>query len=91
MFSSHRIEDNGQSHISPLGVKMLKPGLYQHFKGNQYQVLHIAKHSETEELMVVYQPQYGDREIWVRPLAMFDEIIERDGKTIKRFAYIGEE
>ena len=70
---------------------MLKPGLYQHFKGNQYQVLHIAKHSETEEVMVVYQPEYGDREIWVRPLAMFDEIIERDGKSIKRFAYIGEE
>ncbi|SEK87003.1 Protein of unknown function [Colwellia chukchiensis] len=67
---------------------MLKTGRYQHFKGNYYQVLHIAKHSETEELMVVYQPEYGDRAIWVRPLAMFDETIERDGKVIKRFKYV---
>lgn len=66
---------------------MLKLGMYKHFKGNLYQVLHIATHSETEETMVVYQPQYGDRAIWVRPLSMFDETIERDGKTIKRFAY----
>ena len=68
---------------------MLKTGRYQHFKGNFYQVLLIATHSETEESMVVYQPEYGERGIWVRPLAMFDETIERDGKTIKRFAYVG--
>lgn len=66
---------------------MIQLGMYKHFKGNLYQVLHIATHSETEEAMVVYQPQYGDRAIWVRPLSMFDETIERDGKTFKRFAY----
>lgn len=69
---------------------MLQTGRYQHFKGNFYQVLYIAKHSETEEDMVVYQPEYGERAIWVRPLAMFDETIEREGKHIKRFQYIGE-
>ncbi len=70
---------------------MLKIGRYQHFKGNFYQVLHIATHSETEEAMVVYQPEYGDRAIWVRSLSMFDETIERDGKQFKRFQYISSE
>lgn len=69
----------------------MKLGQYQHFKGNTYTLLHVAKHSETDELMAVYQPNYGDRGIFVRPLAMFDEIIERDGKTLKRFAFIGED
>ena len=67
---------------------MIKTGRYQHFKGNYYQVLHVAKHSETEELHVVYQPEYGEREIWIRPLTMFDELITRDGKTFKRFTYV---
>lgn len=61
------------------------PGKYQHFKGNHYQVLHVAKHSETEEEFVVYQPLYGDKDIWIRPLSMFCEQIERDGKTFYRF------
>ncbi|MGJ8693489.1 MAG: DUF1653 domain-containing protein [Thalassotalea sp.] len=69
---------------------MFKLGKYQHFKGNFYRVLHLAKHSETEEDLVVYQPLYGEGGIWVRPLAMFDETIERDGKTLKRFSYISE-
>ena len=73
---------------------MIKTGRYQHFKGNYYQVLHIAKHSENEEHMVVYQPLYDDkngvRDIWVRPLTMFDEDIEREGKRLKRFNYVGE-
>jgi hypothetical protein len=72
--------------------QVLKIGKYQHFKGNFYQVLHLAKHSENEEYMVVYQPLYdnkdGIREIWVRPLVMFDEVIERDGKKLKRFSFI---
>ena len=55
---------------------------YRHFKGNIYRVLHVAKHSETLEDMVVYQAMYGERGIWVRPLSMFEEEIERDGKTI---------
>jgi hypothetical protein len=66
----------------------MKIGKYQHFKGNFYQVLHIAKHSETNEDLVVYQPLYGDRNIWVRPLSMFDENIEREGKIMKRFRYV---
>ncbi|TRX56790.1 DUF1653 domain-containing protein [Thalassomonas sp. M1454] len=65
-------------------------GRYQHFKGNFYQVLHLAKDSETEQDMVVYQPLYGDRGIWVRPLSMFTEIIERDGKTMQRFKKVAE-
>lgn len=67
---------------------MIKLGMYQHFKGNHYLVLHLAKHSETEEYMVVYQPQYGDKAIWVRPLDMFNEIIERDGLKVRRFSFI---
>jgi len=68
---------------------VIKLGKYQHFKGNFYHVMHIAKHSETEEYMVVYQPLYGENpEIWVRPLAMFDELIEREGKTFKRFTFV---
>ena len=64
---------------------------YRHFKGNIYKVLHVAKHSETLEDMVVYQAMYGDRGIWVRPKAMFDEVIERDGRKIRRFTEISEE
>ena len=64
---------------------------YRHFKGNVYRVLHIAKHSETLEEMVVYQAMYGERGIWVRPKAMFEEEIERDDKTLKRFTPISTE
>ena len=67
---------------------MLKLGKYQHFKGHYYQVLHIAKHSETEETLVVYHPFDKPDSVWVRPLSMFDETIEREGKTFKRFSYI---
>jgi len=71
-------------------MSQIKPGKYRHFKGNEYRVLYIAKHSETLEDMVVYQALYGDRGIWVRPAAMWNEIIERDGLTFRRFEYIGE-
>lgn len=64
---------------------------YRHFKGNVYRVLHIAKHSETLEEMVVYLAMYGERSVWVRPKAMFDEVIERDGKSIRRFSPISSE
>ena len=68
----------------------LKNGTYKHFKGNLYEVLDTAKHSETQEEHVVYKALYGQRDLWIRPLAMFDETIERDGKIIKRFKLIEE-
>lgn len=63
-------------------------GKYRHFKGNEYEVIGVAKHSETLELMVVYRPLYGEGGLWVRPLAMWNEEITRDGKTFKRFEKI---
>lgn len=63
-------------------------GIYQHYKGNMYKVLEIAKHSETLEDMVVYKAMYGEGVVWVRPLLMFEEIIEKDGKMIERFKFI---
>ena len=68
----------------------MKLGKYRHFKGNEYEVLAVANHSETMEKMVVYKALYGEGEIWVRPLSMWDEEITRDGKTFKRFEYIDE-
>ena len=68
----------------------IKLGKYRHFKGNEYEVIGIANHSETLEKMVVYRALYGEKEIWVRPADMWDEEITRDGKTFKRFEYIGE-
>ncbi len=68
----------------------LKPGIYRHFKGNEYRLLCVARHSETLEPMVVYQALYGDKGVWVRPLSMWDETVERDGTVYKRFTYIGE-
>lgn len=64
---------------------------YRHFKGNIYKVLHVAKHSETQEEYVVYQAMYGNRDIWIRPKSMFEETITRDGITMKRFTEISPE
>lgn len=66
----------------------LKLGKYQHYKGNFYQVENIATHSETEEKMVVYRPLYGDKSLWVRPLSMFIEQVEIQGKNQPRFAFV---
>lgn len=68
---------------------MIKLGKYRHFKGNEYEVIAIAKHSETLEEYVVYKALYGEMGIWIRPLKMFEETITKDGKQIKRFEYIG--
>lgn len=68
----------------------VKIGKYRHFKGNEYEVIGIAKHSETLEDMVIYRALYGEFGLWVRPLAMFTETILRDNQEIKRFSYIGE-
>ena len=68
----------------------IRTGRYRHFKGNEYQVLCLARHSETLEEVVVYQALYGERGIRVRPASMWNELVERDGKTVPRFVYIGE-
>jgi len=65
-------------------------GAYRHYKGNVYEVIGFAKHSETLEPMVVYKAQHGDGGAWVRPLSMWENPIEVDGKTVKRFEYAGE-
>lgn len=62
------------------------PGTYRHYKGNLYEVVDVATHSETEERLVVYRALYGQRGLWVRPLAMFTETVEVDGATVRRFA-----
>ena len=73
------------------GMRMeIKIGRYRHFKGNEYRVIGIAKHSETLEEMVVYQALYGEQGFWVRPAAMWNETVERDGRVFQRFTYIGE-
>ena len=64
----------------------IKIGKYRHFKGGEYEVLCLAKHSETQEEMVVYRALYGEGEIWVRPLSMWNDTVTREGKTYRRFA-----
>lgn len=71
-------------------MESIKPGRYRHFKGKEYEVLGVARHSETEEKLVVYRALYGDFGLWVRPVRMWNETVERDGKTFRRFTYIGE-
>ena len=71
-------------------MENIKPGRYRHFKGKEYEVLGVARHSETEEELVVYRALYGDFSLWVRPVSMWNETVERDGKTFRRFTYIGE-
>lgn len=67
----------------------IKKGRYRHFKGNEYEVIGTAKHSETLEEYVVYKALYGDGGLWIRPKEMWNETVERDGKTFKRFEFIG--
>ena len=71
-------------------METIKPGRYRHFKGREYEVLGVARHSETEDELVVYRALYGDFGLWVRPVSMWNETVERDGKTFRRFTYIGE-
>ena len=67
---------------------MISPGRYRHFKGKEYQVLEVAKHSETLEEYVVYRALYGEGGLWVRPLSMFTEKVEHDGRKHPRFELI---
>lgn len=69
----------------------IRLGKYRHFKGNEYEVIGIAKHSETLEPMVIYKALYGDGGYWVRPASMWNEAVERNGRIYNRFTYIGEE
>ena len=71
-------------------MSTVRPGRYRHFKGNEYEVIGLARHSETQEEMVVYRALYGDFGLWVRPARMWNETVERDGKTFRRFTYIGQ-
>ncbi|MEE4279834.1 MAG: DUF1653 domain-containing protein [Halieaceae bacterium] len=66
------------------------PGRYEHYKGGEYDVYGVARHSETEELLVVYRPRYGEGELWVRPLAMFIESVRVDGDEVPRFKRIAD-
>ena len=72
-------------------LETIRPGKYRHFKGNKYEVMGIARHSETGEPMVVYRALYGDRGLWVRPAEMWNETVTRDGKTFQRFTRMEEE
>ena len=65
-------------------------GKYRHYKGNQYEVVGFAKHSETLEDMVIYKALYGEGGIWVRPMSMWGELVETDGEAVRRFEYVGE-
>lgn len=67
----------------------IQTGTYRHYKGPLYDVLGLARHSETEEWLVVYRPQYGERGLWVRPLEMFTETVEYQGRQLPRFEYLG--
>ncbi len=68
----------------------IKLGKYRHFKGNEYEVLGFATHSETGEKLVIYRALYGEKQVWVRPASMWNEQVERAGITYPRFTYIGE-
>ncbi len=70
-------------------MEEIRPGLYRHFKGNEYRVLFLARHSETEEWLVVYQALYGDGGYWVRPKSMWCERVTMNGEEMPRFRYIG--
>lgn len=63
----------------------VRPGRYQHYKGNDYTVIGVARHSETQEELVVYRQEYGDNSLWVRPLAMFQEMVTVEGREVPRF------
>lgn len=68
----------------------IKPGIYKHYKNKNYKVICEATHSETGEIVVVYQCLYGDNSIWVRPIEMFTEMVEVQGKQVPRFSFISE-
>ena len=66
----------------------MKKGRYRHYKGNEYVVIGVARHSETDEELVVYRPDYGEQGLWVRPKEMFMETVEFDGQQVPRFQFL---
>ena len=70
-----------------MDMQEIRPGIWRHFKGNRYQVIGVAKHSETLEPMVVYRALYGEGGLWVRPASMWLETVERNGRTYQRFVF----
>ena len=66
----------------------MRTGRYRHYKGNEYIVIGVARHSETDEELVVYRPDYGERGLWVRPKDMFEETVDVDGQQLPRFAFL---
>ena len=85
---SDKVEETEKKECEKLEIQEITLGKYRHFKGNEYEVVGFAKDSETTEKVVIYKALYGDQELWVRPYEMFREIIERDGKKIRRFTKI---
>lgn len=77
------------SELARKTAEALQPGRYRHFKGNEYELICVAKHSETLEPMVVYRALYGERGIWVRPVSMWTESVDREGGPLPRFSYVG--
>lgn len=73
-----------------MGKEAFMPGKYRHYKGNDYQLIGMATHSETREPMVVYRALYGEYGLWVRPAAMWNELVEVGGEMVPRFRYVGE-
>ncbi|RUO63791.1 DUF1653 domain-containing protein [Pseudidiomarina insulisalsae] len=71
-----------------MSANNLKPGIYRHYKGPEYEVIDTVLHSETEELLVLYRPLYGERKLWVRPYPMFVESVEVEGEHVPRFAFV---
>ena len=71
-------------------LEAIRPGRYRHFKGREYEVLFIARHSEDESPLVVYRKLYGDFSLWARPAGMWNETVVRDGQTYVRFTRVGD-
>jgi hypothetical protein len=82
------LQEAGDSDLPTLGPALAN-GLYRHYKGGQYEVLGLVRHSETLAVLVLYRALYGERGLWVRPRAMFDETVDVDGRQLPRFAWHG--
>lgn len=80
----------GESGVVPADAVRPQPGRWRHFKGGLYELIGVARHSESGEQLVVYRPLYGERGLWVRPLAMFLDTVEHEGRTRPRFERIGD-